>query len=245
MGWITSIRCCGGFEGFARALLLGTNFIFFGLSIFLFIIGLIAGLKAKDFETATSIVEPLNMSGIAWTILATALITFVFSVIGFAALKYGWSTFLKFYIVFLFFSATVQFAMGIFLHEVKVSTLDTEWFNREAQTEDPAEINQQRENMQNYLHCCGWEWVYDSVQMGTLCINVTHPESAPCPSFNPEVCKTCSVATTEWVQDNMLVAGGGAIALSVIELCAILLSSIVVYQGGKEKPDFWENAFHY
>jgi len=207
----------------SRYIVVLVNVAFIVMGIIIMITGFVAYGLAQNVESSAIIFRSLQVSLIAELITITGLMTIAISLTGCYGAYMKDSNYLKFYAVSLFIVCCIQLGMGAYLMSLNVDSLYNTWAQDDTQGEE------QREDYENYMHCCGWDWVTDSM-----------PET-PCDGYRV----TCKQATQNWLNSHMASVAAAAVGIAVVELVSLIATCIIIATSGKKSEDFYDSPFSY
>jgi len=207
----------------ARYLVIFINVLFKAFGIAILVAGFVAFNKASDLESNAAIFQALNVKLVASVIVSVGIATIVASSSGCLGAVFQNTTCLKAYVIVLFAICCLQIAIGSYLISLNVDDLESVWAEDTQQGED------RREAYQNYMQCCGWEWVTDSM-----------PET-PCPGLYTT---SCSQATKNIMAKYMTPVALAAVIIGVLEILSLLSTCIIIF-ASQRKEDYWDNPFGY
>jgi len=193
----------------------------FGLAIT--IAGSVAYSKSGQLENSAEIFKTLNVKLIAAFIVSLGIATIVTSLSGFVGAATKNTTFLKIYAVILFCVCAIQLGIGSYMVTLNVDDLRAEWFK------DTDQGEARREQYQDYMDCCGFEFITDS-----------QPETE-CPSNSKTSCKD---ATMAFMKKYLAPVAVIAVVIAVIELISLTATCIIIATSAT-KEDFYDNPFGY
>jgi len=207
----------------SRYIVVLVNVAFIVMGCIIMITGAAAYAKAQSVENSAVIFRTLNVSLIGELITCAGLITIVISLTGCYGAIARDPNYLKFYAISLFIIVCIQLGMGAYLMSLNIDSLYNTWAT------DTDQGEQNREDYENYMHCCGWDYVTDSM-----------PET-PCAGYRV----TCKQATKDFISKYMGPVAAAAVAIAVIELVSLIATLVVIFSSGKKVEDFYDNPFSY
>jgi len=216
---MAKFRC----SNLSRYVVMFVNIAFLVMGIIITITGAAGYAKAQDVEHQAVIFRTLRVSLIAELILIAGIITIAVSLTGCYGAYARETGYLKCYAVSLFIIVCIQLGMGAYLLTLNLDKLYSTW------AQDDTQGEQRREDYENYMHCCGWDYVTDSM-----------PET-PCAGYRV----TCKAATKAFLDKYMGPVAAAAVAIAVVELISLIATMVVIFSSGKKMEDFYDNPFSY
>jgi len=200
-------------EGVARGVVLGVNLIFLLLGIGVVVAAIILSSKFDQIKQSASLLNDLDVQLIAIIVALCGALILAASTCGILGAWKRWRKVLIFYSGTLFLVVLIQLAMGIYLRTLSAAALETKWHES---TPD------ERQGVQTYLQCCGWNSVSDSIP---------YPD---CTDTNVPV-QTCHDATVAFINRNIYPIAGVAIGIGVLEIITLICACMLIFTGKAPK----------
>jgi len=154
---------------------------------------------------------------------------------GFYGAKYHKTGCLKAYAIILTVIIGLEFFMAGYMAAVKADQVRTEWFVDDGipnGNSDSYPARDRRVQVQNALHCCGFDYPWDSL--------LTNP-GTPCDfEFPPGPCKQ---AFDDYISTNIGPVANAALAFAATEVVALVFACVIIFGGSSQKTE--DDAFHY
>jgi len=205
----------------ARTVVFGVNLIFLIVGIGVVIAAIILSSKFNQIEQSASLLNDLDVQLIAIIVALCGALIVAASTCGVLGAWKRWRKVLIFYSGTLFLVVLIQLAMGIYLRTLTASALEQKWHQS---TPD------ERQGVQNYLQCCGWNAIDDSIP---------YPD---CTDPNVPI-QTCHDATVAFINRNLYPIAGVAIGIGVLEIITLVCACMLIFQGKEPKhnPDGFDD----
>jgi len=215
---------------FSRQVVIGINALFLLLGIAMVIVGIVGYNQLQSSTNQAYVLQDFDLPNIMIVILCSGLGTVLTSLFGCLGAWKRWENVLKLYASIVTVVVCIQIAMGAYLLNLNIDSLQSTWATETVQG------TQNRVSFQNYLGCCGWSNWYDSI--GQL--------TTPCPYLptitNPALPTTCRQATLNFVHKYMGAIAAAAITIAVIELVSLFATCFVIFDGKRRGV---ETGFEY
>jgi Ca2+/Na+ antiporter len=214
----------------ARQIVIGTNVCFFILGVVMLSIALVGYFKNDEMKQNTDVMEQLNLGMLTIIIIVAAGATVFTSFLGFMGAYYKSMLTLKLYVVLVLITFLTQVAIGAYLLNLNMSSLRTSW------EQDDQEGAARRNQLQQYMECCGFDTWSDSI--GTL-----HTDCPYLPTYPLYTEPTaCFQAAKDFVSGWLGPVAIAAIVIGSIEGMAMVVTFALIMKS-KETDD--DTAFDY
>lgn len=183
--------------------------------------------KINDIRSQADVLEDLSLRLIVTVVLFTAGGTVVTAIVGLIAVFKRLKKLLMIYILFAFVIVAVQLALGILMLNLKAENA------RDSFREDSASGYERRERFQDYMQCCGWNYITEEF----------FPERVACIALHPTYTRTCLSEVQSFMDTVITGTAISVIVASVLLLVGLIASLMVIAFNRTSKEDFFDNAF--
>lgn len=209
---------------YARYTVVTVNVIFLFLGAVVTGFGVYGWQEARKLEDKASIFKEMNAQLIAEFLACTGIITMATSMLGCLGAWQRWHTCIKAYAIILFAVCAVQMAMGAYLLTLSPDKLRDIWFT------DTTRGEQLRQEYQNYMECCGFEYITDS-----------QPETDCAGGYTI----ACKQQTINKIKDYIAPAAVAGVTIAVIELISLAATCAIIMTRSADVVDASDDPFAY
>jgi len=216
------------------------NVFFLGIGIVMIILGARAFGKVVDLENQASLFKVFNLWPLSLVLLLCGCGTVATSFAGFYGAKFRVAACMKAYAIILTLIIGLEFVMTGYMLNVSAGSVRTEWFQDDGAPQagsNPYPFLERRIQVQNALHCCGFDYVWDS-----LLTNPVTPCNQPDNGMPPPP-STCKQAFTDYINTYIGPVATAAIVFASLEVVALICSCVVIFGSPQQKDT--DDAFHY
>jgi len=178
--------------------------------------------RIQSFRENAEVLEDLNMKIIIVVSLFVAGGTVFAAILGLIAVAKRIKKLLMLYVVLVFILFAVQLAMGALL--LQLTPEDA----LNAFREDSEEGLVRRESFQNYMECCGWDYLTEEF----------FPERVACLALHPTYKMTCRDAVQDFLDTWLTPLGILLLATGSLTLLAVVGSLLVICNNRSVKAKF-------
>ena len=196
--------------------------------VFIVLVGVYWG-KLSEIRAQADVLKQLNLDTIIQVVLFTSIATIVASIIGLVAALMKLKKLLVFYVILIFLVFAVQLAMGILMLTLSPGTVYDSFH------EDSVTGYERRQQYQEYMKCCGWDYTAEEF----------FPDRIACHSLHPQWTTACKQETQNFLDTWVTPIGIALVVVGVFSFIALIASLMVIFSSKSVKEDFFENPFSF